>query len=111
MTLEEVQRKTKKEPTLQRVAAFIRTGKITGKRQDFACTDATDVDFHALKAFCQLSIELTVNSSVDIILRGPRLDLPASLHQKALTLAHAGHLGVVKSKQLLREKMLVPKNQ
>ncbi|RXN18549.1 putative protein K02A2.6-like protein [Labeo rohita] len=56
----------------------------------------------------ELRHELTVNASQDIVLRGNRLVLPGSLYQKAIQLAHVGHMGIVKTKQLIREKVWFP---
>ena len=41
-------------------------------------------------------------------LRGTRLVLPAFLHNKAINLAPTGHLGIVKTKELLRENVWFP---
>ena len=46
--------------------------------------------------------ELTINDG--IILRNYRLLIPLTIHPKIITLAHQGHLGIVKGKQLLRSK-------
>ena len=46
--------------------------------------------------------ELTINDG--IILRNYCLLIPLTLRSKIITLAHKGHLDIVKSKQLLRSK-------
>lgn len=51
--------------------------------------------------------ELTTTES-DVILRGRRIVLPKSLQQQAITPAHTGHQGLVKTKQLLRTKVSFP---
>lgn len=44
----------------------------------------------------------------DVLLRGTRLVIPLSLQRHVVDLAHAGHLGIVKTKTLLREKVWFP---
>ncbi|KAK0144487.1 hypothetical protein N1851_017148 [Merluccius polli] len=80
-------------------ACFVYTSnKVTGDTQ------------HAeiLKKFRQISGELTVSLSDDIILRGTRIVIPASLEQRVLQLAHEGHQGIIKTKTLLRSKVWFP---
>ena len=43
-----------------------------------------------------------------IVLRGRRIVMPGSLRKQTLQLAHEGHQGIVKTKQLLREKVWWP---
>lgn len=50
--------------------------------------------------------ELSVTNGV--ILRDHRLIIPASLQQKVITIAHQAHQGIVKTKQLIREKVWFP---
>ena len=48
-------------------------------------------------------------STVDgIVLRGRRIVMPGSLRKQTLQLAHEGYQGIVKTKQLLREKVWWP---
>lgn len=44
----------------------------------------------------------------EIVLRKNQIVLPADLQQRAITIAHKGHLGIVKTKQLLRTKIWFP---
>ena len=60
------------------------------------------------KLFNQVRDELTVSEADDLILKGTRIVIPSELHQRALALAH-GHQGIVKTKQLLGEKIWFPK--
>ena len=46
--------------------------------------------------------------SDDIILRGTRIIVLASLEHRVLQLAHEGHQGIVKTKTLLRSKVWFP---
>lgn len=67
------------------------------------------VNIAELKAFSRIRDELTVNEETDIILQGNRIMMPLSLRQQAMSIAHEGHQGLVKTKQLLREKIWFPK--
>ena len=40
-----------------------------------------------------------------VVMRGPRIVIPESLQQKVIELAHEGHQGLTKTKQLLRTKV------
>ena len=58
-----------------------------------------------LKAYRKIKSELALNEHDRIILRGSRIILPERLRLKAIHIAHEGHQGLVKTKQLLREKV------
>lgn len=60
-----------------------------------------------LQKFAKVFEELTV--SIDgLILRDVRLVIPKSLRSTMIDIAHEGHLGLVKTKQLLRSKIWFP---
>ncbi|XP_064483033.1 uncharacterized protein K02A2.6-like [Ornithodoros turicata] len=61
-----------------------------------------------VKPYKPLETELSVTPQ-GLILRGTRLLLPSSLQERAVQLAHKGHMGMVKTKQLLRESVWFPK--
>ncbi|XP_064485993.1 uncharacterized protein K02A2.6-like [Ornithodoros turicata] len=61
----------------------------------------------ALKPFQHIRAELTVTER-NIVLRGTRLVIPEKARLKIVQLAHRGHQGVVKTKQLIREKVWFP---
>uniref|UniRef100_A0AAY5KA75 Gypsy retrotransposon integrase-like protein 1 n=1 Tax=Esox lucius TaxID=8010 RepID=A0AAY5KA75_ESOLU len=103
MTLDEVRHETMKDPVLQTVIK-----ELKGKAWTHLKQTMPDACHAKLKAFHKLRHELTVNASQDIVLRGNRLILPTSLYQKAIQLAHVGHMGIVKTKQLIREKVWFP---
>ena len=52
--------------------------------------------------------ELTVNHENGIILQGNKIVIPESLQKRAIALAHGGHMGLVKTKSLLQEKVWFP---
>jgi hypothetical protein len=57
----------------------------------------------ALKSFKKIIPELSVSND-GLVTRGQRIMLPASLQEKALKSAHAGHLGINSMKRHLRAK-------
>lgn len=103
MTLKMVQEETKKDPTLQEVIRLLDTGLWPNKPCE--SQDNNPVNYNDLRALFRLRDELTVNSEANVLLRGTKLVLPTSLRQKAVDLAHTGHSGIVKTKQLIREKV------
>ena len=50
-------------------------------------------------------MKLELCESNGIVLRENRIVLPYAFHEKAITIVHQGHLGMEKSKQLLRSKV------
>ncbi|KAJ8366663.1 hypothetical protein AAFF_G00345590 [Aldrovandia affinis] len=66
----------------------------------------TNGRFENCKAYAAVANELCVVGY--LVLRGTRIVLPCSLHARALTLAHEGHLGIVGTKQHLRTKVWWP---
>ncbi|GFR80235.1 transposon Ty3-G Gag-Pol polyprotein [Elysia marginata] len=57
-------------------------------------------------SFSNIRDELSVYDGV--VLRNHRLVIPSSLHHQVITLAHDSHQGIVKTKQLIREKVWFP---
>lgn len=101
MTLHEIKDETLKDPILQKVSTHIRDNtwhKITGDTQ------------HAetLKKYREISGELTVSHTNDIVLRGTQIVIPGSLEHRVLQLANEGHQGIVKTKTLLRSRVWFP---
>ena len=99
MSLREIQQMTKVDRTLQKLVILIQTGNWS------QITEADGVD---VAEFSHIRDELTVNEDSNIILRGSHILMPSSLRQQAMSIAHEGHQGLVKTKQLLREKMWFP---
>ena len=71
-------------------------------------TDKWDKRDPDLQPFYKLRHELTAAADSNIVLRGTRIVIPASLRNRSVQLAHEGHQGVVKTKQLLRQKVWYP---
>ena len=64
-------------------------------------------DSPAVKPFKPVKEELTTTSQ-GIVLRGTRIVIPAVLQQRTIDLAHQAHLGIDKTKSLIREKICFP---
>ena len=108
MSLAEIQQATKADKTLQKLIGeeLIRTNKWTSIKED---SNMPGVNVAELRLFSRVQEELTVNEADDLILRGTRIVIPSALRQRTLALAHEGHQGIVKTKELLREKIWFPK--
>ena len=92
MTIEEVQKETEKDETLQAVKKAIHTGDWTDK---------------SLLPYKLASDELSVNHANGIVLRGSRIVMPKVLWKKSV--AHEGQAkGLAKTKALIREKVWSP---
>ena len=87
---------TKKDKVLSSLAECIRDGRISE-------------DDESLKSYRKVFDELTL-SDEELILRGERIVLPASLHDLALEKAHqGGHPGMNGLKRSLRSHFWFPK--
>lgn len=104
MTLQEIKDATKADDCLKACMEAIRSGsweKIAKQSQN----ESFSSDFSSLKA---VKDELTVNTTSDLVLRNNRIVVPKALKERIVDIAHEGHQGVVKTKQLLREKVWFP---
>ena len=107
MTLPEIQQATTADPTLQLLMELITTGKWY-LIDNLTTQSHPNVSIPELKAYRKIKSELALNEHDRIILRGSRIILPERLRLKAIHIAHEGHQGLVKTKQLLREKVWYP---
>ena len=105
MTVKEIQDAAKNDETLQHLAEIFH--KQTLNSINDIQTSAENLN--ELKLFAKVRDELTVNEQLGIILRGTRIIMPYSLRQRAIKLAHEGHQGLAKTKQLIREKLWFPR--
>lgn len=101
LTIEEVQRETHADPTLQTVRRGVETGKWTVQE---------GANIADIQVFKLISSHLTVLVDKEdqerfVILNDNLLVIPKSLQRQVVKLAHEGHQGVVKTKQLLRQKV------
>lgn len=90
MSLQEIQEHTKKDHILQLIQLCIENGKNFNNEPE-------------LSNFKNIQNELSINNG--IILKGCKILLPESLQARAIEIAHSGHLGMVKTKQILRSKV------
>ena len=68
-------------------------------------TQVLDCDKDAFKSIKLIKDELSINSNENVLLRGTRLVIPKALQKRIVHIAHEGHQGMVKTKQLIREKV------
>jgi hypothetical protein len=94
MTLDDIRSASKADPTLTQLAKQILAGKLDCKNNE------------QLRPFKQVFSELSTSDG--IILRQCRLVIPTVLQERAVSLAHEGHQGIVKTKTLLRTKCWFP---
>ena len=64
-------------------------------------------DSPIVKPFKGVKNELT-STTHGVILRGTRVVIPAALQQRAIDIAHETHLGIEKTKSLIRENIWFP---
>ena len=98
MKIEDVKQATEDDDMMQRVITLCRNGR-------WFQIQKTDVAM--LREYYNVRDELTVTDD-NIILRGKNVVIPASLINQVVALAHEGHQGIVKSKELLRSKVWFP---
>ncbi|KAK9703504.1 RNase H-like domain found in reverse transcriptase [Popillia japonica] len=96
-----IQRNMPKKLTVQEVAKETETDPVLKQNQNANAWEKPDI-----RQFKNVKDELTLGQS--IILRGHRIIIPRSLQQRTIKLAHLGHQGIVKTKQLLRSKVWFP---
>ena len=90
VTLKQLKEATEEDPVLQQLMHAIQQGYISPQ------------DKHHLLSFQPIFSELTA------VLRGTKLVIPSTLRDKVVTLAHEGHQGIVRTKQLLRSTLWFP---
>lgn len=92
MTLQEIINATDSDAALTTLRDAIKTNKW---------------DSPIVKPFKAVKNELTTTTQ-GVILRGTRIVIPSVLQQRALDIAHETHLGIEKTKSLIREKVWFP---
>ena len=106
MTRDEVRDETNKDLTMQKLKECLRSGKWSILNQDKEKFQGNHC-FSDLQAFKRIEKELSVTED-GIVLRETRIVMPQALREKAVEIAHEGHLGIVKTKGLTREKVWFP---
>lgn len=99
MRLGEIVEETSKDAVIQEVIGNSTTGKW---KEPFPYVDT--------KQFIRPREELSVASTPcgSVLLHQSRIVIPATLQQHVVDIAHEGHQGVMKTKQLLRENVWFP---
>ena len=101
ITYAEVRTESIRDPTICAAVEMIRSSNW------HQLDSFTDADIQTLASLRSIKNELTVTDD-DVLLRDCRLVLPATLHTRAIELAHEGHQGITKTKTLLRNKVWFP---
>ena len=92
MTLEQISKATNEDATLQHVQQCLLHNQ---------WSTSTDI-----QPFSRVRDELSTCEG--LLLRGTRIVMPKCLRRQTLSLAHEGHQGIVRTKQLLRQKVWWP---
>ena len=96
--MSEVESATATDPVLQAVISAMKSG---------CCHKAPPgVSLSELSRYKQVKEQLTCTHTV--LLKSDRLVVPAALQERIVDIAHEGHMGIVKTKALLREKVWFP---
>ena len=95
MTLEAIKTATASDARLQQVMQHLETGKWYNIGNE-------------LQQFYRIRHDLSKTADNALVLRGTQIVLPDALQNQAIQLAHEGHQGLVRTKQLLREKVWFP---
>ena len=91
MTLEEIKQETKHDAEMQAVIKAVESDQWSNQE---------------VQNYKKLKDELSVFNG--LVLTRNRIVIPSSLRSKAVDLAHGGHQGIVKTKQLIRDKVWLP---
>ena len=91
----QISEETKKDDELQQVIEALDSGKWYKLKQKLQCV------------YSHISTELSLTSS-GILMRGQRVCVPKSLQEEIVKLAHEGHQGITRTKQLLRMYVWFP---
>ena len=95
LTLAEIAKETANDVDLQCVTEAISSGKWH------------PLSSETIRSFHKIREELTLTDE-SVILRGTRICIPAKLQQRVLKQAHDGHMGISKTKALLRTRVWFP---
>ena len=94
ITIEEIKKHTAESEMMQKIIKMIQVGQ-------------RDIKNPAFEPFKFVFPELAVVDG--LVLRGDRIVVPNTLQNKIVNIAHEGHLGITKTKNLLRSRVWFPK--
>ena len=95
MTIAEIESATEADPEMRSLKQAIAAGKLDLEREP------------NLREYRHVFQELSCHEG--LLVRGHQIVVPTSLREKAVSLAHEAHQGIVKSKQYLRSRMWFPR--
>ena len=105
MSYQELLQETEKDSTFRALKIVITSGKSQQPLQ--VNRVAPDVNVHELQRYARVQDKLVITEKGSI-LKGKKLLIPEILRNCVIELAHEGHQGIVKTKNLLREKVWFP---
>ena len=94
VTMEEIKKAYASDDAMRRIIELLQEGKTPTQRDKI------------LTIYCKVWAELSFVE--DLVLRHDRIVIPPSFREKIVKIAHEGHLGIVKTKMLLRSKVWIP---
>ena len=103
LTLDEIELETQNDDILQQCIHAIKHNKWHEAQKNATGVHKKDID-----SLFKVRDELSISSERNILLRDHRIVIPKALQQRAVDIAHEGHQGVVKTKQLMRLKVWFP---
>ena len=98
-TIEEIDSATSTDPTLQKVIELHQNDKW----DTIASISYPEINKEELKIFSTIKQSLTINGN--FLLKNSQIVIPQTLLRKAIELAHVGHMGITKTKMLIREQI------
>ncbi len=101
ISLTDLKSATRNDATLQAVMKAVQTGKWYETSKD------ARINVSDFQSFEKVRNELC--TLPDLVLREHRIVIPEALREKVIDIAHEGHMGVVKTQALIREKVWFPK--
>ena len=101
LTLDEIRIATRNDATLTAVSSALKTGNWHQHSTNQAINQSDFQSFKILKdKLC---------TQPDLLSREHRIVIPETLREKVIDIVHKGHMGMTKTKALLREKVWFPK--
>jgi hypothetical protein len=101
LTVDTIKAHTASDATLQAVITAVTTGLWYEKHPN-------TVSIHDFKCYAAQKETLTVSADNQLVLRTDQIAIPLALQQRVIDLAHEGHQGLIKTKQLLRDRVYFP---
>ncbi|XP_053380302.1 uncharacterized protein K02A2.6-like [Mercenaria mercenaria] len=98
VTMKEVISATRNDSDLQTVISNVKSSKWIKSQNSVIDTFAR----------CKNALTVVYLEGGEVLLHESKLVIPKSLQDKVINIAHEGHQGIVKTKQLLREKVYFP---